>query len=56
VTESYAVTKELTIVGWFIIDTLCGLKDRRTDLRPGMEQTLERLAEISESRSPSPPA
>lgn len=50
VTESYEVTKELTIVGWFIIDTLYGLKDRRGDLRTGMEQTLDRLAQISESK------
>jgi hypothetical protein len=55
VTESYAVTKELTIVGWFIIDTLYGLKDRRADLRAGMERTLDRLAEISEN-APSPEA
>jgi hypothetical protein len=55
VTESYAVTKELTIIGWFIIDTLYGLKDRHTDLRVGMEQTLGRLAEISEHKVPSPP-
>jgi hypothetical protein len=47
VTESYAVTKELTIVGWFIIDTLYGLKNRRADLRTGMEAALARLAEIS---------
>lgn len=53
ITESYAVTKELTIIGWFIIDTLYGLKDRRSDLRAGMERTLDRLAEISESKSPS---
>jgi Polyketide cyclase / dehydrase and lipid transport len=50
VRESYAVTRELTIVGWFIIDTLYGLKDRRADLRVGMVQTLDRLAEISERK------
>jgi hypothetical protein len=53
VTESYTVTKDLTIIGWFIIDTLYGLKDRRTDLRSGMEQTLDRLAQIVETTSPS---
>jgi len=53
VTESYAVTKDLTIIGWFIIDTLYGCKDRRGDLRAGMEQTLARLAEITESDSRS---
>lgn len=49
VTESYEVTKRLTIVGWFIIGTLYGLKDRRSDLRAGMLETLERLAEITEA-------
>jgi hypothetical protein len=53
VTESYTVTKELTIIGWFIIDTLYGCKDRRADLRAGMEHTLDRLAEIAQSKSPS---
>jgi hypothetical protein len=48
VTESYTVTKELTIVGWFIIGTLYGRKDRQHDLRTGMEQTLERLAKLTE--------
>lgn len=48
VTESYSVTKNLTVVGWFIIDTLYGLKDRRSDLRTGMEETLERLATVAE--------
>jgi hypothetical protein len=48
VTESYAVTKDLTVVGWFIIDTLYGLKDRRSDLRRGMEETLNRLAKLAE--------
>jgi uncharacterized protein YndB with AHSA1/START domain len=49
VTESYKVTKELTPVGWFIIDTLYGLKDRRRDLRAGMVQTLDRLADLAEA-------
>jgi hypothetical protein len=49
VKESYTVTKELTIVGWFIIDTLYGLKNRESDLRDGMSQTLERLAQIAET-------
>jgi hypothetical protein len=48
VTESYTVTKRLKIGGWFIIDTLYGLKDRRSDLRAGMTTTLERLAELVE--------
>jgi hypothetical protein len=46
VTESYAVTKQLTIVGWFIIGTLYGLKNRRGDLRASMLATLDRLAAV----------
>jgi hypothetical protein len=48
VTESYEVTKKLTIVGWFIIGTLYGLKDRRSDLRAGMTASLDRIAELTE--------
>ena len=48
VTESYEVTTDLKLLGWFIIGGLYGRKDRRSDLRRGMEQTLERLAEIAE--------
>jgi hypothetical protein len=47
VVESYTVTKRLTIIGWFIIGTLYGLKDRRSDLRAGMTSTLERLEQIA---------
>lgn len=46
VTESYTVTRKLTIIGWFIIDTLYGLKDRQSDLHAGMTATLERLAAL----------
>jgi hypothetical protein len=46
VVESYEVVEPLTIVGWFIIGTLYGLKDRRADLRASMERSLERVAEI----------
>ena len=49
VVESYAVTAPITVVGWFIIDTLYGLKDRRRDLRSGMVETLESLARIAET-------
>jgi hypothetical protein len=52
VTESYTVTKELSIVGWFIIGTLYGRKDRRQDLRAGMEETLDRLAGVAETAAP----
>jgi hypothetical protein len=48
VTESYTVTKPVSPVGWFIIGTLFGRKDRIADLRVGMEQTLDRLREVVE--------
>jgi hypothetical protein len=51
VTEWYRMTKELTIVGWFIIGGIYGLKDRTADLRRGMLATLERLAAIAEPAS-----
>ena len=47
VTESYRVTKPLTIVGWFIIGTLYGMKDRQGDLHRSMVATLDRLAELA---------
>lgn len=47
VTESYTVTKPLSIVGWFIIGTLYGLKDRRGDLHRSMVATLDRLATVA---------
>jgi Polyketide cyclase / dehydrase and lipid transport len=49
--ESYTVTEDLTIVGWFIIGGLYGLKDRRGDLRAGMIQTLDKLAQLTEQVS-----
>jgi len=48
VIESYTVTKPVSIIGWFIIDTLYGMKDRQGDLRASMERTLDRLAEMTE--------
>ena len=52
VTESYEVVEPLTRFGWFIIGPLFGCRDRRGDLRAGMEQTLRRLAAAAEpSRS-----
>jgi hypothetical protein len=48
VTESYTVTKPLGRVGWFIIGVLFARKDRRADLRAGMEQTLQRLRAVVE--------
>lgn len=49
VTESYEVTRPITPIGWFIIGRLAGCTDRRSDLRRGMEQTLERLKGLLES-------
>lgn len=49
VTESYTVTKPISIVGWFIIDTLYGLKDRQADLHAGMLESLDRLAGLMEN-------
>jgi len=54
VTESYTVTRPLTAVGWFIIGTLFGRKDRRTDMRAGMEQTLERMRAVAEQDVAAP--
>ena len=55
VTESYEVTKPLSSVGWFIIGTLYGLKDRQGDLRASMLRTLDRLAELLEpAHDPAP--
>lgn len=48
VTESYVVIRPLTLLGWFIIGTLYGRKDRRSDLRSSMIATLHRLAGIAE--------
>jgi hypothetical protein len=51
VTESYEVTKPIGRIGWFIIGTLAGRKDRRSDLRTGMTETLERLRALAEGES-----
>ncbi|GIH22824.1 hypothetical protein Aph01nite_11340 [Acrocarpospora phusangensis] len=48
VTESYEVTDPITRIGWFIIGRLFGCRDRRSELREGMEQTLERLRATAE--------
>lgn len=49
VTESYEVTKRITPIGWFVISVLGRCKDRRTELRAGMEQTLERMRAVAEA-------
>ena len=48
VTESYNVSRPLTKMGWFIIGVVFNRKDRRTDLRTGMEQTLRRIQAVAE--------
>lgn len=48
VTESYEVTRPISRIGWFIIDRLAGLHDRRADLHRGMEKTLQRMRETVE--------
>ena len=48
VTESYDVTQPVSALGWFIIGTLYGHRDRRTDLCAGMAQTLQRLQQLAE--------
>jgi ligand-binding SRPBCC domain-containing protein len=53
VIESYEVTKPISVVGWFIIDTLYGMKDRRAELRASMVASLDRLAELVETSQPA---
>ncbi len=55
VTESYTVTKPVSRFGWFIIGTLFGRRDRQTDLRSGMEQTLQRLSAVAERETTATP-
>lgn len=49
VTESYEVTAPVSRLGWLVIGTLFGRRDRRGDLRRGMQETLGRLALAAES-------
>ena len=53
VIESYEVVQPISVVGWFIIDTLYGLKDRRAELRASMTASLDRLAELVETSQPA---
>jgi hypothetical protein len=48
VTESYEVVEPITWLGWFVIERLFGQRDRRTDLRRGMTQTLEKIRAVAE--------
>ncbi len=49
VIESYDVRVAMGRIGWFIIGTLYGLKNRRAQMRAGMEQTLERIRAVAEA-------
>jgi hypothetical protein len=49
VRQSYVVTSPVQRMGWFVIGTLYGLKDRRAGLRANMEASLARVAAIAES-------
>lgn len=46
VTQSYEVTKKISPVGWFIIGTLYGHKDRASELHDSMLASLDRLAAL----------
>jgi hypothetical protein len=48
VTESYEVTRPIPRLGWFVIGRIYGRRDRRADLRSGMQQTLHRIRERAE--------
>lgn len=54
VIESYEVLKPISPIGWFVIGTLYGCKDRRAELRAGMEQSLQRLKAVVESGRRAP--
>jgi hypothetical protein len=47
-TESYDVTRPVSRLGWFVIGRLYGCRDRRAELRAGMQQTVERICETAE--------
>lgn len=53
ITESYRVVKPLALLGWFLIGKVFGLKDRKSDLHNSMLRTLDRLAEMTETKSES---
>lgn len=50
-TESYRVVRPIGRIGWFIIGTICGQKNRREIVRRGMEETLQRMKTHVESQS-----
>jgi hypothetical protein len=47
-TESYQVTRPVSRLGWLIIGHLYGSRDRRSELRAGMDQTVRRIRETAE--------
>jgi hypothetical protein len=50
-TESYTVTRPISRLGWFMIGVLFARRDRRTDLRTGMQTTLERIRAVAEAKT-----
>lgn len=56
VTSSYEVTAPISRVGWFIIGAVFACGDRRVELRAGMEQTMERLRELTAAEVAGGPA
>ncbi len=47
--ESYEVVKPIRLMGWFIMGTVYGLKDRRGDLHRSMVESMDRVAELVEA-------
>jgi hypothetical protein len=56
VTESYELERPMTAFMWFVIGVVCGRTDRRSDLRQGMQQTLERVRAVVERTQVPVPA
>ena len=56
VTESYELERPMTAFMWFVIGVVCGRTDRRSDLRQGMQQTLERVRAVVEQTQVPVPA
>lgn len=50
VTMSYRVIEPVTALGWFVIGTVYRIKDDRATLRVGMQETLQRLRAVAETR------
>jgi hypothetical protein len=54
--ESYEVVAPIRLMGWFIMGTVYGLKDRRGDLHRSMIESMERVAQLVEAAPTNPPA